>query len=217
MNKFLLALGALALCAVSLHATLFPAIDLNNFMIGGTWDQQVGIAFKAFYSSPIAAVRIYEITQGSGYAGGTGGRIKYEIDDDNAGQPGNVLAEGFIVPDQQYTEWLNAGGFPLVSFPTGPQVVAGRWYHLVMTNLDAQPTVNFISWDGMLDATGRNTDPNDFVEYRPSGDPWIVDTRMVAEPFGVFYANGLKQGNGGYEKSGSVTLCGDEYGFGGLC
>lgn len=201
---------------------LYPASGLDNLLIGGQWNQVVGIAFKAAFSSPLAAVRFYEINKNpvgkAGYMGGTGGMISYSLCSDNNGIPGNRIALGVLSSDAQYIEWLNNGGFPLVVFPTFPSLADGTWYHFVMTNVDPQPTVNFVSADFLIGKTNANPDPNTFVEYRPAGNPWTTYSSLIASPFGVFYADGNLQGNGGYQiAADGSTQCGAEYGFGKLC
>lgn len=276
-----------------------PQQGLNNVLIGSV-RICVGIAFKAHASSPLAAVRFYEINQNPpnhpGYAGGNGGSYKYEIYDDKNGAPGALVASGYhisggppgtnppvggvpaptptptpipsvppqriqlftdangipgpvsfsgwaaigdsapvpvpvpspspspisqggvLLDDKQYTEFLNLGGFPLVGFPSFPLLVAGQWYHFVITNIDPDPKTNYISLDVLVGKNGINPDPDSFVEYSDmTGKNWTKYAAMIASPFGAFYANGLKQGNSGYQLApDGSTLAGTSYGFGGL-
>lgn len=200
--------------------TLYPASPdgLNNITIGGPENHRVAVGFRAKFSSPLAAIRFYMMTQGAGYAGGTGGRFKYEIFSDISGKPGIIQAGGVLLDDPQYPEWVNKGGFPIIGFPTFPILAKGSWYHFVMTNLDATPKVNFSSFNAMLGKDGLNPDPDSFIEYDSNGLNWQRYTGMIAEPFGIFYANGELQGNGGYQLDASgKILCGSAYGFGKLC
>lgn len=202
---------------------LYPSLGLNNILIGGAENHRVGIAFKARFSSPLAAVRFYTINQNPvghpGYAGGSGGRYKYELYADAAGVPGAPLAAGVLLLDAEYTEWINLGGFPLIGFPTFPLLDKGKWYHFVVTNIDAQPTTNYISLDVMIGVNKINPDPDSYVEYSDAtGGKWTKYASMIASPFGAFYANGELQGNGGYQLSSTgATQCGKSYGFGKLC
>lgn len=201
--------------------TLYPASEegLNNITIGGPENHRVAVAFMALFSSPLAAIRWYWILFGAGYAGGSMGRYRFEIFSDNAGKPGAPIATGFVIEDPQYPEFINAGGFPLVGFPSFPVLKKGNWYHFVITNIDPQPTVNYTSFDAMLSKTGSNPDPHSFIEYDSNGANWQKYGTMVAEPFGIFFANGELQGNGGYQLTPDkkTTLCGKDYGFGKLC
>lgn len=204
---------------------LYPASPqgLNNILIGGPENHRVGFAFRAKYASPVAAVRFYVILQNpvnhAGYVGGTGGRYKYELCSDVNGAPGAALAAGVLLLDSEYVEFINLGGFPLIGFPTFPLLAKTKWYHFVITNIDAAPTVNYISADALIGKNNVNPDPDSFVEYSDaSGTKWTRYAIMMASPFGVFYANGELQGNGGYQlATDGSTQCGKAYGFGKLC
>lgn len=196
---------------------LYPIFDLNNWFVGGPYNQRVGACFQAQHGTRLAAIRIYLITQGTGYAAGTGGRIKYELCADNVGQLGTVLATGYVVDDPEYPEWVNAGGFPLIAFPGFPLLVKGQWYHLVLTNEDAQPTANYISVDfayapETTPGSGvfqQNPDPTMWAWYWPAGDKLTRDNTVIPTPIGIYYANGNMQGNGGYQVTtrNTVPLC----------
>lgn len=199
---------------------------LTNIILGGPDHQRAALRFKALSSSPLAAIRYYAMTQGAGYAAGTGGRLLYQLCADVGGLPGAVIAGGVLLTDLAYPEWVNKGGFPLVGFPTLPRLTAGQWYHFQLINIDPAPLANYQSLNVMISATGINPDPMTSVLYRPAGSPWLKGTTvisgrtwdMIAEPFGIFYANGDAQGNGGYQiASNGSTQCGTEYGFGRLC
>lgn len=197
---------------------LYPASSLDNLLIGGQWNQQVGIAFGAKFSSPLAGMRYYEINKNPvgkvGYMGGTGGSLTTSLCADSNGVPGEELAIGVPSPDPQYVEWLNNGGFPLIVFPTFPILEKGKWYHFVLTNSDQHPTVNFVSADFLISKTGVNPDPDSFIEYKPSAVPWTKYPSLIASPFGVFYADGGSQGNSGYQiAADGSTMAGIEYGF----
>lgn len=201
---------------------LYPTTGLNNGQVGGTWNEQWDVFFKALYSSPLAAIRPYFITKNppgkAGYVGGTGGLFRYDLCADAVGIPGNITAVGRAVDDRQFPEWVNNGGFPLIIFPQMPLLIAGQLYHCLFTNADPDPIHNFSSLDFLISKTGVNPDPNSGVQYRAHGGQWKVYKELIASPFGIFYANGLKQGNSGYQLSADKlsTLAGDAYGFGGL-
>jgi hypothetical protein len=200
---------------------LYPSSGLNNGQVGGTWNEQWGIFCKALYSSPLAAIRPYFITKNpagkAGYAGGSGGIFQYDMCADAVGVPGRIIATGKAVDDRQFPEWVNNGGFPLIVFPQMPLLVAGQWYHFLFTNIDPDPIHNFSSLDFLISKTGVNPDPNSGVQYRAHGEQWKLYKELMASPFGMFYANGLKQGNGGYELAvDGSTKSGDAYGYAGL-
>lgn len=200
---------------------LYPSNSLSNIIIGGPNNNRVAIAVKAKYSSPLAAIRFYTINQNpagkSGYAGGTGGRYTYELCYDDAGKPGDVKAGGVPIVDPEYPMYVNLGGFPLVAFPTFPILSKGKWYHFLLTNIDATPVMNYISADFLQSKTLINPDPDSFVEFQPSGLAWINYKKLIASPVGWFYADGNQQGNQGYQVAANgSTMGGEAYGFIGL-
>lgn len=199
---------------------LYPGKALQNINIGGPFNHRVSIRFQAQHSSPLSAVRFYEINKNPGYAGGTGGKLRYDICPDLAGFPatGLITASGLYLSDNNTTQWLNAGGFPLIGFPLFPMLTKNTWYHFLLTNTDLNPEHNFMSADFLISKTGINPDPISSVMYDSNRSDWTIYKGLIASPFGIFYANGECQGNGGYQISPSgATQCGTEYGFGRLC
>lgn len=197
---------------------LYPGKALQNINIGGPWNHRVSIRFQAQYSSPLAAIRFYEINKNPGYAAGSGGHIKTDICPDLAGFPGNSMASGILSLDDNFTEWINNGGFPLIAFQLFPLLIKSKWYHFLLTNIDPDPIHNFVSTDFLISKTGVNPDPLSSILYDSNRSNWTTYKELIASPFGIFYANGECQGNGGYQISPSgATLCGSNYGFGRLC
>lgn len=121
-----------------------PNQGLNNIQIGGDSNHRVGIAFKAHFSSPLAAVRFYTINQNPlnhpGYAGGTGGSYKYEIYTDNNGVPGVLAASGYHV----------SGGPPGTTPPNATAIPApapsAQKAQLLNDNNGVPGTVFFSGW-----------------------------------------------------------------------
>lgn len=209
---------------------LYPIFDLNNWFIGGPYNQRVGAYVQAQHSSRLTAMRYYKInknpsdavgrpTQG-GYAGGNGGRFRYEVAEDdkaNPGSPGTVIARGYETDDPEYPMYMNNGGFPLVVYPGMPLLKKGSLYHFVFTNEDASPTLNYASvdWAYSKETTPgsgvftKNPDPTMRAWYWPAGNaaPTYDDT-MIVTPFGIYFVDAM-QGNGGYEVTtrNSVPLC----------
>jgi hypothetical protein len=198
---------------------LYPSSGLQDINIGGPWNHRVSVRFQAQYSSPLAAIRFYEINKNLGYASGSGGKLRYDLCLDLAGLPaGSTLVQGVYLTDNNFTEWINAGGFPLIGFPFLPTLVKGTWYHFLLTNIDSDPVHNFVSADFLISKTGINPDPLSSVLYDSNRSNWTIYKELIASPFSIFYANGECQGNGGYQISPSgATQCGMNYGFGRLC
>lgn len=193
---------------------LYPSDGLNNAAIGGKWNQVVGVRWKSLHSSPLAAIRMYLITKNpidkpNGYCMGNGGRLKWELYDDAPnGTPGHLLARGYVTDDPEYPMWVNNGGFPLIVFPGFPILMKGSYFHLVITNEDADPVNNWCSADFMLTKGGAAPDPNYQVWVQPAGSKLVVLADTNASPFGVYFADGNTQGNGGIDlDANGNTVC----------
>ena len=125
------------------------ADSLNNSPIGGRDLRQASYRFRATTSSTLASIRIY-LASGTGYSGGTGGAISISVqEDDGSGAhapSGSTLASVTIHPGNP----VAIGPLPLVSFPTPATLTVGRLYHIVFRNVDANPTANFVSVNGLF-------------------------------------------------------------------
>jgi hypothetical protein len=105
-------------------------------------------------------IHMYMIGPGhAGYAAGTGGQILIELrtdDGTSAHNPTSTVLTSYLL-----TSYLNATpsiDFPIFTFPTPANLVAGNLYHIVFTNVDPNPSVNYLS----VDATYLQNPP----------DPW---------------------------------------------
>jgi len=117
---------------------------LANAQIGGRAsgapNTQIGFKFTAAVTDTLVSFREYVVgKEASGYGGGNGGTIRVTIQtDDGSGFPsGTILATKDIV--------CPADGLQQYSFTSPPSLTVGVVYHLVHTNIDASPTVNFVS------------------------------------------------------------------------
>lgn len=215
---------------------LAPTLGLDNGSgVGGPSNEAWLVGFIAQYTSPFCSTRPYIINKNPvgkvGYTAGTGGKYRFTLRQDTADVPGikiadRVIAEGHYVEDRQFPEWVNNGGFPLIVFPDMPLITKGQRYYFVMENIDPDPVHDYVSLDFLISKAGPNPDPNHFVMVKPAGQDWVKATTtingitydLMASPFGIFYANGCKQGNGGYQLApDGSTMCGSAYGFDGLC
>ena len=195
------------------------ATSLNNINIGGRFSAIASIHFQAKSSAPLAAVRLYWIIANpagdSGYASGTGGSYVYVLRADSNGQPGAVLATASMVRNQ-ITE-NKRGNFPLICFPP-VSLVSGKYYDIVVENIDPEPSVNFSSLDFLFDAGTANQTPDVQVwvsDYKGAFKPADGGT-FVGSPVALFYADGILQGHGdiavGSGSPGGFE-CGSAYGF----
>jgi len=137
--KFL-ALILSASTALAQYGTGMSADALNNTRVGGPWDCVVSYGFKATHSGLLASVRPYVIwsTNSEGYNGGNGGSLRFEIQTDNAGLPSGTVLASYTLNDP-----MSGSNFPLI--PLSAVLTAGRVYHVVITNADADTRTNFVS------------------------------------------------------------------------
>lgn len=142
------------------------ADTLNNLQIGGTScgcaNQRVAYPFIAKASGQLTSVGFYFV-DGAGYAGGNGGFIEVSIQSDSAGTPsGTKLATTSVHPGNP----VNIGYLPTLTFASPATVTAGTHYHVVFTNIDASPTVNYMSVNGVFTFSAQNPrQPHDSDQY----------------------------------------------------
>lgn len=121
---------------------------LANCVVGPYGDV-VAYRFVAQHSGPLSQVRFYIISNKAGYAGGDAGTLQVKIESDDrtsAHNPsGTVLATATL--EHPMSASGAAGYFPLVTFPTPANVTAGNIYHVVFTNVDPSPSIDFLSVD----------------------------------------------------------------------
>ncbi len=176
--------------------------SLGNQQVGGTAggapNTEVAYRFRATESSALTSIRVYIIGPGHpGYAGGTGGtfRVTVQADDGTAGHfpSGTVLATQTITP-------VDGVGL-VITFPSPATLVAGRLYHVVFTNIDPSPTVNFASVDGLYDfapttpmqPSMADDDWGQSVRFQPNA--WEAQ-RKLTPIMALTYANGRTAGVG---------------------
>ena len=136
----------------------FSADALANTVVGGPSGNVVSYRFQAKYATPLKGFRVFFIWSSTkpGYASGLGGTIKVDLmADDNSPAhlpTGTSLAStsyGNIIPQDNY--------YPELTFPTPVALQGGSLYHLVFTNIDADPVDNYISLDSLF--TNAQTAP----------------------------------------------------------
>ncbi len=200
-------------------ASNFYATSLSNIEIGGPRSIAVSIRFQATSSAPLSGVRLYWIVANpsgeSGYASGTGGRYDYTLRNDSNGQPYGVLATASMI--QNELTGNRRGNFPLICFPP-VALQKGRYYDIVIQNLDADPSVNWASLDFLYAAGEKNQTPDVQIWaslYKgafemPDGGSFI------ASPVALFYSDGTLQGRGTIAVGSAYPgwyQCGSAYGF----
>ncbi|MFN8185167.1 MAG: hypothetical protein U0R23_12175 [Candidatus Nanopelagicales bacterium] len=187
------------------YGTSFNADTLANLNMGGQWLGTPSYRFTAAQSSTLDSVRLHLLgnRHGPGYAGGTGGTIRMTVQTDKGGVPsGEVLASR----DFQWSD-ANGSNFPLFSFGSPARLNAGQRYHLVFTNIDSAPTVNYMSLNNMF-VFG---DP--LVPRQPNHSDSHYFTTLMKEGSGAWtvwagYTPNVEliYGNGAYQGQGVVDL-----------
>lgn len=221
MRKRIRAIGvvlALLLALAGLTQALsIQATSLSNVIVGGMWNTVAEIRFQAA-SSTLFQMRLYWILSNPvghpGYAAGSGGSYTYTLNADNAGVPGAVLVTGQLVA-QNPTVGATQGAFPLIGFPPNT-LTPGRFYDVVITNVDPQPKLNWASLDFLYNAAVINQTPRFQVWRAPAGAPWKQLTDLAGSPIEAIYADGTVDGYGYYQVGGlaqPALLCGTNYGF----
>lgn len=209
-------LAALLLCVATgipegIHAAspapYGPAIgsdSLNNSQVGGRFDDQVAYRFRATESSALRSIGVYVIGDGRwGYAGGNGGTLRITVRPDDRTKrhfpSRTVLATRDVVHPASGTR-------NEYSFPSPARLRRGRLYHIVFTNIDPSPRVNFVSLDGLFvfDEQTRwqpafpNTDWANLV--KPAGKGWSAyrgrGEGTITPIMQLTYANGRRAGVG---------------------
>lgn len=213
MSLFVLAFAGVA------FASSFIATSLNNIEIGGLRSQIASIRFVAKSNAPLSAVRLYWIIANPsghpGYASGTAGRYVYTLRKDSNGQPGEVLATANMVQNE-LTE-NKRGNFPLILFPA-VALQNGRYYDIVVQNVDPDPSVNWASLDFLWDAGEKNQTPDVQVWVSSEGGAFEMGDggTFIGSPVALFYADGIIEGHGNIAVGSSYPdgyECGSAYGF----
>jgi hypothetical protein len=143
--------------AAGSRTSTVAADSLANTRIGGPYGTVLAYRFRSDWTGEIRALRFYVITNPdgrTGYSGGTGGTLRIALAPDAGGRrhvpARRALAAATLDPSED-------DAWPLVRFRRPARVVAGRVYHVVFTNLDANPRRNYVSVNALL--TQRHRDP----------------------------------------------------------
>jgi hypothetical protein len=176
--------------------------SLNNTQIGGRDAQTSSYRFRATTTSALNSIQIYIVGPNHpGYGAGTGGLFEISVQTDdgtsNHAPSGTVLSRTTFVP---------VDGLPLITFPSPPPLISGQLYHIVFSNIDASPSANFASLDGVFmyhPTTPRQAFSNDVDWGQPLKYPngtW-QDRNDTIPIMQLNYADGTKAGMGYMEIS----------------
>lgn len=206
---------------------VFTMSTLYNVPVGieGGMDKIASLRFRAVVSGPLQKIRLYWPT-GSGYSAGTGGRIRITVLPDDGSDKHLPVLNGSPLAQTHFTPGLNPRSpqslLDDITFEQNPRpLVPGELYHVVLENVDPQPSTNFISVNNVLvpGAIGRparwlnNTDWATLIGDRTPGSgaerTWLdltttgSDKRLIAPIMQITTTDGTSQGSSDME-SGSV-------------
>ena len=138
-----------ATCSPECYGPGLGADGLANTTIGPSGNK-VSYRFRSGHSGPLQEIQVYLLPDKVGYAAGTGGKIQITVntdDDTPAHNPSSVVLASYLLTDP-----VNATPsryFPIFTFTTPPSLVVGRLYHIVFTNVDPNPSANYLSVDAL--------------------------------------------------------------------
>jgi|SRR5579872_249294 len=163
----------------------------------------ISYRFLAKHSGYLNQVRVYLIPDKAGYAAGTGGTIHVTLNNDDGTSSHNPSSTELAA--HWITNILSVPSpsryFYVVKFATPPWVTAGRIYHLVFKNMDAYPSVNYLSVDDLYHdvpttpSQPTTSDTNLAVLMTIQGSPWRI--RQGFTPiYELDFSNGYSEGVG---------------------
>jgi hypothetical protein len=144
--------------ATGCYGPALASDGLANTTVGPNGNT-VSYRFRATRSGYLKQLRVYLISNVKGYSGGTGGKLLITVNaDDNTAthNPSSTRLASYLLSSPRTAKPYAA--FPLITFSSPASLVAGRLYHIVFTNADARPAVNYLSVDTLYQA--RPTTPS---------------------------------------------------------
>jgi hypothetical protein len=123
---------------------------LANTVVGGQWGNIVSYRFRAGHSGPLQQIHVYLIPNHVGYSAGTGGQIQVTVNADDgtsAHNPSSTILASYLLSNPLAA--IPSINFPIFVFSVPPTLVQGQLYHIVFTNVDPSPTINYLSVDAL--------------------------------------------------------------------
>jgi hypothetical protein len=139
--------------AQTYYGSKWAADGLANTVIG-PGQIQGDYRFKSIHTGTLAAIHTYW-QNGSGYGAGTGGTYRIDLETDDGTT--NHFASGRVLATTIELHPNNL--FVTETFSSPAAITSGVLYHIIYTNIDSNPSVNYTSLDMIwLDAaTGAPT------------------------------------------------------------
>ncbi len=121
---------------------------LANTVVGGISGNIVSYRFRAGHTGTLQQIHVYLIQGHAGYASGTGGQLQVTVNADDgtpAHNPSSTVLASYLLTNP--TLATPSIYFPIFAFSVPASLVAGQLYHIVFTNVDPNPTANYLSVD----------------------------------------------------------------------
>lgn len=144
MLAAMLALAAPGARAQTYYGSKWAADSLANTRIGPV-QIQGDYRFRATHTGTLAAIHTYFQT-GNGYSGGTDGTYRIDLETDDGTT--NHFASGQVLATT--TELHPGSHFVTETFSSPAAITSGTLYHVVYTNIDANPATNYTSLDMLM-------------------------------------------------------------------
>lgn len=211
--------------AFGFYGVPWSADALQNWNIGSPKQQRWSYRFRTPLAGELARLRPYFVTNpqdlsNTGYAGGNGGRVRVDLCPDD-GTPLHAPDCSTVLGTTEKGDFdlVNGAGkpgfdvretwFPSMVLNAPVEVEAGALYHAVFTNIDPDPTINWIGLDGMIEFGNTTLAPvrpsttdwglllgtttsAEWIDWTHNGDDNAIDTPVM----GVVYADGTTFGCG---------------------
>lgn len=134
----------------SVRAMTFPGYygaqiggdELANTVIGGPSGQIGDYSFLNLHAGTLQSVNWYQVINSAGYASGTNGVIRLQIETDDG--TASHLPSGTVLASTSSNPVSNQ---PTDTFTSPPVLAANTIYHVVFDNTDAASTTNYSSLD----------------------------------------------------------------------
>ena len=124
------------------YGSKWGADGLANTVVGGSGPVQGDYRFRATHSGKLRDVRTFFICA-PGYGAGTGGSYRIDLETDDGAT--NHYPSGAVLATT--TEKNPKANFVTETFASPATITTGQLYHVVYTNIDPAPTVNYCSLD----------------------------------------------------------------------
>ena len=124
------------------YGSKWGADGLANTVVGGSGPAQGDYRFRATHTGKLQDVRTFFICA-PGYGAGTGGSYRVDLETDDGST--NHFPTGAVLATA--TEKTPKGLFVTETFASPAIITTGQLYHVVYTNIDPSPAVNYCSLD----------------------------------------------------------------------